>query len=152
MVDKKLCVLCFGGHKVSTCTKKTTGWKTCDIGGCGKWHSRSLHGATTPGLVLLRLEKNVFSNSGQTLLLIQSAPTTSGLVATTLWDTGSATNLVTFDFAQQAELQGTECQFELTGIGEKRTTYKTKLFSLMLINNLGEEKRINAFGIEKIMA
>ena len=152
VVDKKLCVLCFGGHNVSTCTKKTTGWKTCDVGGCGKWHSRSLHGATTPGLVLLTLEKNVFSNSGQTLLLIQSVPTTSGLAATTLWDTGSATNLVTFDFARQAELQGTECQFELTGIGEKRTTYKTKLFSLTLINNLGEEKRINAFGIEKIMA
>ena len=73
-------------------------------------------------------------------------------IARTLWDTGSATNLVTFDFAQMAGLCGTECQFELTGVGEKKTTYKTKLFSLTLVNNCGEEKRGNAFGIKKIMA
>ena len=152
VLDKKLCVLCFGGHNVNACPKKTAGWKPCDVGGCGRWHSRSLHGATTPGLCLLTWQKRSSCESGQTLLLVQNIPTVAGPTARTLWDTGSGTNLVTFKFAKLAGLQGTDCQFELTGIGGKKSTYTTKLYSLTLVNSYGEERQINAFGIEKIMA
>ena len=154
VLDKNLCVLCFGLHQVGTCPKKAVGWKVCDVGNCGRWHSRLLHGATTPGLVLLARQTNSTSQTGleKTMLLVQYVPTSTGMSATTFWDNGSTTSLVTFRFADNAGLQGVSCHFELTGVGEKTDSFKTKIFTIPLLTRWGEVKIIHAFGIEKITA
>ena len=58
ILKKSLCVLCFGSHKVDDCPKRSSGWKVCDVSNCGRWHSRLLHGASVPGLVLLSKGNN----------------------------------------------------------------------------------------------
>ena len=148
-VSKTLCVLCFGpSHDVSSCPKKTLGWKECDVGGCGRWHSRLLHGAVVPGLVL-NVVGNASSNS-PVLLLCQRIPTEGGMPCLTFWDHGSTTALVTFSFAAKAALKGVDCVFELTGVGEKRESFPTKLYVIPLLDKEAKRHEICAFGIEKI--
>ena len=150
--DKDLCVLCFGLHKVDKCPKKTSGWKVCDVNNCNKWHSRLLHGATTPGLVLATWSTDFSSSMGRkTILLIQQIPTAHGEDVLTLWDPGSSTSLVTFDYAERAGLHGVPCQFELTGVGKKTTTYSTRLYAVSLVDVRGEIRKVQAFGIDEIM-
>ena len=154
VLNRNLCVLCFGAHQVGVCPKKTAGWKPCDVGNCGKWHSRLLHGAATPGLVLITRQTNSTIRTGleQIMLLVQYVPTARGMCATTFWDNGSTTSLVTFRFADSAGLQGVSCQFELTGVGEKTDCFKTKIYTIPLLTRFGETRSIQAFGIERITA
>ena len=151
VVAKKLCVLCFNyTHRIKDCPRKSS-WKPCDIGGCGKWHSRMLHGASVPGLVLAipaALQDN--STTNNVLLLIQPISSTAGEVCNTFWDHGSSTALVTYQFAKKAGLEGKCCRFELSGVGDKTETYDTKLFIVPLKDRDGNVHNINAFGIDKI--
>lgn len=151
IVDKKLCVLCFGGsHSVANCNKKST-WKPCDTAGCGKWHARMLHGATTPGLCLAITSVSVDDNTdGGVLLLVQQIQMPKGNKAVVFWDHGSTTALVTYKFAEDNDLKGEKCKFELTGVGNKTTTFNTQLFSVPLVDNSGTTHQISAFGIERI--
>ena len=150
VMNKKLCILCFGAaHKVDACPKKNSGWKVCDISGCGKWHSRLLHGATTPGLVLA----TAGCGSGRpndVLLLVEEIPVVGGLSCITLWDSASTTSLVTFKYADRIGLEGVECDLFLTGVGEKSESFKTKLFVIPLIDKLGRVWKISAFGMKTI--
>ena len=150
--DKKLCVLCFGEHAGAACPKKTAGWKECDIGGCGRWHSRLLHGANVPGLALVAAAEDVYNLTGAetTILLVQKIRTGAGVDATTFWDNGSTVSLVTFKFAEAAGLQGIDCGFELTGVGDNTEVFSTKLFSVPLIDRNGEIRIVHAFGMKKI--
>ncbi len=148
-VSKTLCVLCFGSsHDVSTCPKKTLGWKECDVAGCGRWHSRMLHGAVVPGLVLTVVGSA--SNNSPVLLLCQRIPTDGGVPCLTFWDHGSTTALVTFSFAAKAALKGVDCVFELTGVGERKESFPTKLYVIPLLDKEGNRHEICAFGIDKI--
>ena len=54
--------------------------------------------------------------------------------------------------AEKAEFKGSDCCFELTGVGEKKQTYSTKLYMVPLINKEGRQVQIHAFGIDKITA
>ena len=151
MLKKGLCVLCFGNHSLGDCPKKAAGWRECDVNGCGKWHSRLLHGATVPGLVLhTKGSGNVNAGSNRTLLLVQNIPSPSKIDCLTFWDHGSTTSLVTFEYAAAAGLEGVDCCFELTGVGETVSMYTTKLFMIPLINRDGGITEIHAYGIKKI--
>ena len=158
VLKKSLCVLCFGNHSLSDCPKKAAGWRECDVNGCGKWHSRLLHGATVPGLVLhtqgeSRVEiSNLNTGNSKTLLLIQEIPTTTNANCLVFWDHGSTTSLVTFKYAAAAGLEGTDCCFELTGVGEKVNMYSTKLYIIPLKDKDGNITEIHAYGIERITA
>ena len=149
VLKQNLCVLCFGAHKVDKCDKKAS-WKVCDVNSCGKWHSRLVHGAKTPGLVL-HINYGVAANN-KTMLFVQSIQTTAGKAATTLWDSGSTTSLITFSFADEADLVGVDCQFELIGVADKKESFKTKFYVVPLLTSDGEVIEINAFGIERITA
>ena len=145
--DKKLCVLCFGGtHDVSTCNKKSL-WKPCDVSGCGRWHSRLLHGATTPGLVLAIAGG---PTSSDVLLLLQAVPTKAGSTAVVFWDHGSTTALVTYKFAEENNLVGEKCNFELSGVGTDKRVFETSLYMVPLVDRQGDLHYIDAFGIETI--
>ena len=153
VLEKKLCVLCFSLHDVSACNKKTLGWKECDVNTCGKWHSRLLHGAVVPGLALFtHAEAPKAQDPGctRTLLLAQSIETTAGEKCTTLWDTGSTISLVSNEFAKSACLDGSDVCLELSGVGNKKQLYETKLYLVPLVNKDGERIEISAFGIDKI--
>jgi len=153
VVDKALCVLCFGkSHKAADCPKKTTGWRPCDTNNCGRWHSRLLHGATTPGLALAILTTGGPGGPLPVILLTQWIPVKDGPPCATLWDHGSTTALVTFDYARRAALQGVDCSFELTVVGEKADTFATKLFVITLLDQQGAPHEVCAFGIERITA
>ena len=148
ILDKKLCVLCFnGGHAASACPRKPT-WKPCDVGGCGGWHSRLLHGAVVPGLVLVSVSDH--TSQYQTLLLVQRIPTPAGVNCLTFWDSGSTTSLVSLDFATAAGLEGVDCCFELTGVAGMVESFTTKLFIVPLVDRQGSVQEIHAFGIERI--
>ena len=149
--DKKLCVLCFGSsHNVDNCNKKTL-WKPCDVGGCGKWHARSLHGASVPGLVLaLPVAAADIAEPGNVLLLIQEVTVPDNKKCTVFWDHGSTTALVTYQFAQENQLEGEECSFELSGVGTNKNTFNTKLYSVPIIDKDGKTHHISAFGIDCI--
>ena len=151
VLDKKLCVLCFGGtHVVSGCPKKTI-WKPCNINNCNKWHSRYLHGATTAGLVLALPEvKCMEQQQPDVFLLIQDIEVPGGGTCVTFWDHGSTTALVTYDFEEKQSLIGEECSFELSGVGDKTDTFRTKMYVIDLVDKEGREHSINAFGIDKI--
>ena len=150
VLEKKLCVLCFSpGHDVGTCPKKTAGWRVCDEGGCGKWHSRWLHGAVVPGLALTTRAGAVGAGS-RTLLLAQSIPTLEGKQVNTLWDSGSTISLVSNSFAGDVGLEGVDCGLELTGVGEKTQMYSTKMYIVNLLDKQGEISQIQCFGIDKI--
>ena len=144
-----MCVICFtSGHERDDCPKKAAGWRTCDISGCGKWHHKLLHGATTPGLSLkVNVDPDPAENSA--LLLAQMVPAHHGEAAV-LWDTGSTISLVRSEYAERAGLQGVDCQLDLAGVGENRTGYQTKMFLVPLINRSGQVVKINAFGIGSI--
>ena len=145
-----LCTICFtGGHDSSTCPKKAAGWRTCDETGCGRWHSRLLHGATTPGLNLSINAREISGGVDAALLLVQAVPAHQG-EATVLWDTGSTVSLVRHEYAEAAGLRGVDCQFELQGVGNSRTEYDTKMFLIPLISRSGEVVNIHAFGIKSI--
>ena len=154
ILDKKMCVLCFaGGHEVGVCPRKTSGWKECDVNSCGKWHSRLLHGAVVQGLTLnVQIEEAAEAAHSRTLLLAQSIPTTTGELCTTLWDTGSTTSLVSNEFARAAQLSGSDCSFEITGVGESKKLFSTKLYLVPLVTQDGIPVNIHAFGIENITA
>ena len=151
--DKKLCVFCFSSlHNIANCERKTT-WQPCDQAGCGKWHNRLIHGAVVSGLVLALPQVSVLSDSEeaeQVLLLIQQVPLLDGNQCVVFWDHGSTTALVTYKFANQNNLSGEDCSFELCSVGENKEVFNTKLYSVPLVDNAGLVHRINAFGIEKI--
>ena len=148
---KTLCVFCFGSsHKADVCPKKAAGWKSCDVQNCGRWHSRWLHGATTPGLVLAVAAATDGPASTNVLLLCQRIPTAGGPSCLTFWDHGSNTALVTFDYAERAGLVGTSCRLELTVAGEKKETLVTKIFVVPLLDREGNRKEVCAFGLHRI--
>ena len=151
VLDKKLCTLCFGNnHDNNNCPKKTSGWRECDVNNCGRWHSRMLHGATTPGLSLCVSTDLIGKKNSKTLLLMQEIPLNSGEKCLTLWDHGSTTSLISFEFAEKHNLVGTDCILELAGVGEKVNTLTTKLYFIPLVNIQGVVCGVHAFGIEKI--
>ena len=148
--EKKLCVLCFGGtHDVSTCNKKNT-WKPCDKDDCNKWHSRMLHGATTPGLALALPGSRAGNCKSDVLLLLQTIPVAKSSEAVVLWDHGSTTALVTYEYAEKNNLVGEKCNFQLSGVGAECRNYQTKLFTVPLVDKSGVVHHISAFGIEHI--
>ena len=152
VLAQKLCVICFNtGHDGSNCPKKALGWKECDTDQCGKWHSRLLHGCVVPGLALATKANNVGSGS-KTLLLAQDIPTVNGENITTLWDTGSTISLVSTEFAEGAGLAGVDCCFELSGVGETKQLYSTKLYLIPLYTTEGTSISVHAFGIDRITA
>ena len=151
VLDQKLCVLCFSPHDVASCPKKTEGWKECDVNNCGKWHSRLLHGAVVPGLVLFTKDVTAEPGGTKTLLLIQGIDTPTD-VCTTLWDTGSTISLVSNKYAEETGLKGSDCCFELSGVGGNKQTYSTKLYMVPLNDKEGRQVQIHAFGIDKITA
>ena len=151
VLEKKLCVLCLGpGHAVDDCPRKAAGWKECDTGACGRWHSRLLHGATVQGLVLTAKNTVQTGQSERTLLLAQSITTAGGKEINTLWDSGSTISLVTNNFAREMGLQGVDCCFELTGVGNKKQVFSTKIYMVPLISTEGNEIAVHAFGIDAI--
>ena len=88
------------------------------MNGCTSWHSRYLHGATVPGLILT-LQGDI-----KTVLLIQAIPLKDGGEATAFWDPGATTALVTFKFAAENNLMGKHCTFQLSGVeGVKKRNY-----------------------------
>ena len=151
--ERNLCVLCFGVHAVDQCPKKSAGWRKCDVANCGRWHSRLLHGATVPGLVLFsHSEKSEKMSDSTVLLMVQAIPMTSGRNVITLWDSGSDTSLITFSFARAANLEGVPCTLDLTGVGDRAESIKTKMFTVPLTDKNGQTRVVHAFGIRKITA
>jgi hypothetical protein len=151
VLNQKMCVICFNtGHDGANCPKKGMGWKECDTDQCGKWHSRLLHGAVVPGLALAT---RAGSGSGsKTLLLAQDISTVNGTSVTTLWDTGSTISLVNTEFAENTGLAGVDCCFELSGVGETKQLYSTKLYLIPLFTTEGASISVHAFGIDSITA
>ena len=148
--ERKLCVICHGAnHDASNCTKKQI-WRPCDVGGCGKWHSRLLHGATVHGLVLAIPGGGAVDDIGGVVLLVQQVPVHNSRPCTTFWDHGSTTALITYKYAEENHLKGESCRFELSGVGDNKETFNTKLFSVPLVAKDGTVHNISAFGIEKI--
>lgn len=152
VLKEKLCLLCFNReHEAKDCPMKKAGWKECDVDGCQKWHNRWLHGAQVPGLTLTvsTTVKGAGADELETLLLIQEVPVEdqSCLV---FWDHGSTTSLVTFAFAEKCGLEGVKCLLELTGVGEKVSVIKSKLYIIPLRTKGGDIKHIKAFGMESI--
>ena len=148
--DSNLCVLCFSKHhKVNDCERKTT-WKPCDVNNCGKWHSRTLHGAKVQGLVLAIPTAASEGSSPGVLLLVQPVPVLGGAELVTLWDSGSTTALISFSAAEKCGLSGVPCQFELHGVGENKNVFETKLYTVPAVDKCGQTHYIQAYGIEKI--
>ena len=149
--DQTLCVLCFNkSHDVSSCPRKSSGWKECDVNNCNKWHNRLLHGANVPGLTLsISVASKDDEDNLQTLLLVQDVQV-QGQKCLVFWDHGSTTSLVTFDFADRIGLQGVGCELELTGVGDKKNVIESKMYKVPLVTSSGEKKMLKAFGMEKI--
>ena len=116
----------------------------------GRWHSRWLHGATTPGLVLAVAAATPGLASAHVLLLCQQIPTAGGVSCMTFWDHGSNTALVTFESAERAGLVGTDCSLELTVAGNRRETLVTKIFVVPLLDKEGNRREVCAFGMHRI--
>ena len=149
--DKSLCILCFApGHVVANCPRKQK-WKKCDVSGCNKWHSRSIHGATIPGLVLTIQQNHA---DERVWLMVQKATVIGDKQdreCCLMWDGGASTSLVTFEFAERAGLKGSCCQFELTAVNENTEKFMTKLFKVPLKTNTGLIHEVLAYGIENIV-
>ena len=93
VLDKKLCILCLReGHQVKDCPKKKE-WKPCDNMGCGKWHSRMVHGANVPGLTLTAVIRKQ-TEAADVVLLVQDVQVEGNGFCTTFWDNGSTINLI----------------------------------------------------------
>ena len=115
VLDNKLCVLCFSKqHDISACPCKSN-WKACDVDGCNQWHSRKLHGAKVPGLVLTMTAATDLKEES-VILLMQRAQLPAGTSCQVFWDSGSTTALVTNRFAAKANLTGTQCVLKLTTV------------------------------------
>ena len=145
VLKNKLCLLCFSPqHIIANCPKKGK-WKKCDIGGCGKWHSRFIQSASVPGLVLAANDENQ-----STWLMLQniSINKESGVM---MWDSGATVSLVTFNFAKKANLRGSCCEFQITGVRDQTSFIKTKLYEIPLQDNEGNQHVIHAYGIDKII-
>jgi Pao retrotransposon peptidase len=151
VVKNSLCVLCFGSsHAVAACPKRGQGWKECDAQNCGRWHSRYLHGAVVPGLVLA-IPSAILENAAEpVLLLCQRTETAHGLPCLTFWDHGSTTALVTFSYAEKVGLKGVDCSFELTVVGDRKEIFNTKMYVVNLVDRHGEEHQVCAIGINRI--
>ena len=148
VLNKKLCCLCFNSsHITEDCPKKDS-WKQCDVQACGGWHSRMLHGAKVQGLVLAI--PTVSDETGNVILLVQEVLNPVGDKCIVFWDHGSTTALVTYDYAERNDLSGTNCRFELSGVGDNSKTFQTKLFCVPIIDRFGETHQVCAFGIDKI--
>ena len=121
---------------------------SCDIDSCEKWHSRLIHGAAVPGLVL-----SVCYPGSDVLLLIQEVdiPSKMDMQCTVMWDSGASVSLVTFDYAEKAALVGSCCEFEVTGILNQPIKYTTKLYKVPVMDRAGDEHIVFAYGIEKIL-
>ena len=146
VLDKKLCILCFSpGHLVVDCPKKAK-WKRCDVQGCNKWHSRSLHGAKVPGLAL-----SMSCDGGAVWLMLQEIRVDPDLKCNAMWDSGATVSLVTFSFAEKARLTGSCCSFQLTGVGNHTSNAQTYLYKITIIDVNDEKIDIYAYGIEKII-
>ena len=153
ILEKKLCVLCFSSkHDITSCPRKQQ-WKTCDVqdnGGqpCNKWHSRRLHGAQVPGLVLTTQTPK--KGEEKVILLTQQLTLQSNHTCQVLWDHGSTTALVTNKFAEKLGLDGVECTLTLTVAAGNTNNFPTKLYLIRLPDNAGKLHQIFAYGIDKI--
>ena len=151
VLEKKLCIVCFSPtHDEPNCPRKAT-WLPCDKQNCGRWHSRYIHGANVPGLVLAIPEYTVQGKeSEKVVFLTQFIGFPGGEFCHTFWDHGSSTALITFKFAEKVGLPGQRCSLKLTGVGEKEEEYETKLYHVPLVDRSGEVHDVFAFGMEKI--
>ena len=94
-------------------------WQQCDRNGCKKYHARSLHGCTTPGLTLcvvgsnshVRSPKNT-GDSGSAILVIEDIMLPSGNYAKVFWDNGSTIALVIIIIIRLT------CQFHLKWVAQ----------------------------------
>ena len=144
--DKKLCIMCFSPkHAVKDCPRKAN-WAPCGVAGCVRWHSKHLHGATTPGLVL------AMNRGERAWLLTQWMETQSGEQCAAMWDLGANVSLVTFDFAKRARLNGSCCEFEMVTVNDQSCSKKTKLFTVPVVRRDGKVENILAYGMEKIVS
>ena len=110
--DKQGCPLCLSiSHINQPCPFEPT-WQKCDIGGCGKSHSRLLHCCTIVGFgAHISAPANNFSVSchiNETLHLFESVKvkTTSKSHIITFWDNGSQISLVTREYVTHNNLSG----------------------------------------------
>ena len=146
VAEKKLCVLCFSpNHLVADCPKKAK-WKKCDLNNCDKWHSRFIHGASVPGLVL-RVD-GVMQEVA--LLISQDVKVQHHDYCRVLWDGGATISLVTNDFAEGAGFEGSACPFSLTVVRDITTRYDTMLYKIPIVDREGNVYDIMAYGIDKI--
>ena len=76
VLNSGACTFCLGcSHTTEGCPMKSY-WYPCDRNGCGKYHSRLLHGCSTPGLNLhMKLDQQsempgMMDSQGSVIILV----------------------------------------------------------------------------------
>ena len=153
------CVFCLGLHAVEGCPMKAY-WNPCERNGCGRLHSRLLHGCSTPGLNLhihmvdCHLDRDEFpgmtDSQGSVMLLIQDVKSARGSNAKIFWDSGSSTVLIKQEFAKNEGLQPTPATYTLTTVGGETKEYDTNFYCIRLVDRRGNCHLIKGYGIAEI--
>ena len=144
--DLNACTLCLSTSHlgVSECPLKA-GWQPCDVSGCGKYHSRLLHGCTIQGL-LFHIERD--ETVSNTLLLIQKVSSTKGeLVA--FFDNGGNISKVTKSFVRKHRLRGIKITYDLTTV-TGTTQQDTYIYEIPIRDREGVIHIIKAYCIDNI--
>ena len=143
------CKLCLSIAHVGKDCPWESKWKPCGVGGCDKFHSRTLHGAKSFSIQIIHATlQNQTSVETRTLLLMQEVSEEGGKLFI-LWDNGSSISLVSRSYARKKKLRGVRVSYELETVTSV-TTQQTILYEVPVKDRKGNVTIISAFEMEKI--
>ena len=163
----KACYKCTSWqHQGDACYSR--GKSSCNVvsGGsvCGGVHNKLLHGS---GVAFCHKTSVKFARSicsgksegneverlpdlNQPVLLEIQDIKIHGVMAKTMWDNGSTGAMITHKYAERAGLTGERVSYWLVVVGHDSVLRHTTLYTFKMIDNLGREHEIRAFGIDQI--
>ena len=151
--DSKACRFCLAvkAHTVgdgNPCPRESQ-WNPCQENGCGKFHSRLLHGCTVPGVCNVVSKNKQDASQASSLLLFQEVPTPGGAIKT-LWDSCADVCLITKQAASQLRLVGSPVKYDLTVVKGTTTTEETMSYHLELVDRKQKCNIITVYEIDQI--
>ena len=135
-------------------------WTGCQERGCGKYHSRLLHGCTVPGIcstAKFRITANVaklnlpatYPLPSDSMMLVQAIPTANSTLIT-LWDSGATVSLVSSRAVRKLGVIGTPVSYELTVVKGSTSKEESYLHQIQIFDCCGRSHTITAFEMDEI--
>ena len=123
----------------------------CNVDDCEQMHHVTLHHCEARDKQYHNVINGSYGNNESVLLMLSEVNCKQGKL-NTLWDPGANMSLITHQAARQMGLKGKPVTLSLTKVGNNSDTIQSQEYIVPLIDKVGQEWKIHAYGIEEVTA